>query len=108
VWAIGHWPHCSPTRRRKPNALIRKVLAEISDSATAEKVRIQYGGSVSRHTAELMKQPDIDGALVGWCGLVARDFAEIREDRRRALAAAQRRIYVTANLFAGQNLRGRK
>ena len=54
------------------------MLAEISDAATAEKVRIQYGGSVKPgNTAELMAQPDIDGALVGGASLVARDFAEI-------------------------------
>jgi len=41
-------------------------------------VRIQYGGSVKPgNTAELMAQPDIDGALVGGASLIARDFAEI-------------------------------
>jgi triosephosphate isomerase len=54
------------------------VLAQISDEATAEKVRIQYGGSVKPgNTGDLMAQPDIDGALVGGASLVARDFAEI-------------------------------
>ena len=78
VWAIGTGRTATPDQAQEAHAFIRKVLAEISDSATAEKVRIQYGGSVKPgNTAELMKQPDIDGALVGGASLVARDFAEI-------------------------------
>ena len=53
----------------------RDAQAEIADAATAEKVRIQYGGSVKPgNTHDLMKQPDIDGALVGGASLVARDW----------------------------------
>ena len=53
-------------------------MAALSDTATAEKVRIQYGGSVKPgHTAELMAQPDIDGTLVGGASLDPRGFAEI-------------------------------
>ena len=78
VWAIGTGRTASPEQAQAAHAFIRKVLAEISDSATADKVRIQYGGSVKPgNTAELMTQPDIDGALVGGASLVARDFAEI-------------------------------
>jgi triosephosphate isomerase len=48
------------------------------DKATADKVRIQYGGSVKpSNTADLMRQPDIDGALVGGASLDPRGFAEI-------------------------------
>jgi len=54
------------------------VLTSISNAATAAKVRIQYGGSVKpTNTAELMAQPDIDGALVGGASLDPRGFAEI-------------------------------
>ena len=78
VWAIGTGRTASPEQAQAAHAFIRKVLAEISDAATAEKVRIQYGGSVKPgNTTELMSQPDIDGALVGGASLVARDFAEI-------------------------------
>ena len=48
------------------------------DDATAERVRIQYGGSVKPENArELMSQPDIDGALVGGASLDPRSFAQI-------------------------------
>ena len=78
VWAIGTGRTATPGQAQEAHAYIRKVLAEISDTATSEKMRIQYGGSVKPgNTAELMKQPDIDGALVGGASLVARDFAEI-------------------------------
>jgi triosephosphate isomerase len=50
----------------------------MADSATAERVRIQYGGSVKAENArELMSQPDIDGALVGGASLDPRSFAQI-------------------------------
>jgi triosephosphate isomerase len=57
---------------------VREVLAELTDAATADKVRIQYGGSVKPNNAtELLAQPDIDGALVGGASLDPRSFAEI-------------------------------
>ena len=50
----------------------------MSDEATAEKVRIQYGGSVKPDNARnLLSQPDIDGALVGGASLDPRSFAQI-------------------------------
>ena len=50
----------------------------MSDDATAEKIRIQYGGSVKPDNArELLSQPDIDGALVGGASLDPRSFAQI-------------------------------
>ena len=78
VWAIGTGRTASPQQAQDAHAFCRKVLAELSDAATAEKVRIQYGGSVKPgNTAELMSQPDIDGALVGGASLDPRGFAEI-------------------------------
>ncbi|MEQ1861117.1 MAG: triose-phosphate isomerase [Chthoniobacteraceae bacterium] len=78
VWAIGTGRTATPQQAQDAHAFIRKVLATISDSATAAKVRIQYGGSVKpANTAELMRQPDIDGALVGGASLDPRGFAEI-------------------------------
>jgi triosephosphate isomerase len=50
----------------------------MADDATAERVRIQYGGSVKpENAAELMSQADIDGALVGGASLDPRSFVEI-------------------------------
>jgi triosephosphate isomerase len=78
VWAIGTGRTASPEQAQAAHAFIRKTLAAMSDAATADKVRIQYGGSVKPgNTAELMAQPDIDGALVGGAALDPRGFAEI-------------------------------
>jgi triosephosphate isomerase (TIM) len=78
VWAIGTGRTATPAQAQEAHAFIRKVLTSLADNPTAEKIRIQYGGSVkSANTAELMKQPDIDGALVGGASLDARGFAEI-------------------------------
>ena len=57
---------------------IRGLLREIAGPAVADAVRIQYGGSVKpEDAAELLSQPDIDGALVGGASLKADDFARI-------------------------------
>ena len=78
VWAIGTGRTASPEQAQDAHAFIRSKLAELWDTATADKVRIQYGGSVKPgNTAELMSQQDIDGALVGGASLDARGFAEI-------------------------------
>jgi triosephosphate isomerase (TIM) len=78
VWAIGTGRTATPAQAQEAHAFIRKMLAEISDTGTAEKVRIQYGGSVKpANAAELMGQRDIDGALVGGASLDPRGFAEI-------------------------------
>ncbi|MCD8124988.1 MAG: triose-phosphate isomerase, partial [Lachnospiraceae bacterium] len=56
---------------------IRQLIAEIYDEATAEAIRIQYGGSVApKNAAELFAQPDIDGGLVGGASLKA-DFGQV-------------------------------
>jgi triosephosphate isomerase (TIM) len=78
VWAIGTGRTASPEQAQEAHAFIRKTLAAVSDQATADKVQIQYGGSVKPANAtELMSQPDIDGALVGGASLDPRGFAEI-------------------------------
>ena len=78
VWAIGTGRTATPKQAQEVHAFIRGKLAEISDVATADKVRIQYGGSVKASNAgELMRQSDIDGALVGGASLDARGFTEI-------------------------------
>ena len=78
VWAIGTGRNATPQQAQEAHAFIRKTLREMADDATAERVRIQYGGSVKPENArELMSQPDIDGALVGGASLDPRSFAEI-------------------------------
>lgn len=78
VWAIGTGRTATPEQAQQAHAFIRKTIAEMSDEATAEKIRIQYGGSVKpENTKALMSQPDIDGALVGGASLDPRAFAEI-------------------------------
>jgi triosephosphate isomerase len=78
VWAIGTGRTASPAQAQEAHAFVRKTVAAISDKATADKIRIQYGGSVKpENTATLMGQPDIDGALVGGASLDPRAFAEI-------------------------------
>jgi triosephosphate isomerase len=78
VWAIGTGRTATPEQAQSAHAFIRETLATLWDKATAEKVRIQYGGSVKPgNTADLMRQPDIDGALVGGASLDPRGFAEI-------------------------------
>ncbi len=58
--------------------MIRNLLAEMYDESVAEATIIQYGGSVKpANAAELLGQPDIDGALVGGAALKAADFAGI-------------------------------
>jgi triosephosphate isomerase len=78
VWAIGTGRNATPQQAQEAHAFIRDTLREISDEATADKIRIQYGGSVKPENAhDLMKQPDIDGALVGGASLDPRSFALI-------------------------------
>lgn len=78
VWAIGTGKTASSEQAQEAHAHVREVLTELSDKATASKIRIQYGGSVKPANAkELLSQPDIDGALVGGASLEPRGFAEI-------------------------------
>jgi triosephosphate isomerase len=78
VWAIGTGLTASPGDAQEVNALIRRLIGELYDRGTAASVRIQYGGSVKPgNAAELMSQPDIDGALVGGASLKTADFAGI-------------------------------
>jgi triosephosphate isomerase len=78
VWAIGTGQTATAEQAQEAHAFVRRVLAELSDDATADKIRIQYGGSVKPDNARiLMTQPDIDGALVGGASLDPRSFAQI-------------------------------
>ena len=78
VWAIGTGKVATAEQAQEAHAFIRQTLGDMSDDATAEKIRIQYGGSVKPDNARrLMSQPDIDGALVGGASLDPRIFAQI-------------------------------
>jgi len=78
VWAIGTGRNATPEQAQEAHAFIRRTLRDIADDTTAERVRIQYGGSVKPENArDLMSQPDIDGALVGGASLDPRGFAQI-------------------------------
>jgi len=78
VWAIGTGRNASPEQAQDAHAHVRAVLASLTNAETADKVRIQYGGSVKpANAAVLLGQPDIDGALVGGASMEPRSFAEI-------------------------------
>ena len=77
VWAIGTGQTATPDMAQEACALIRNLLSELGGDA-ADDIRIQYGGSVNPgNAAELLAQPDIDGALVGGASLKADQFAAI-------------------------------
>jgi triosephosphate isomerase len=78
VWAIGTGKTATPEQAQEMHGHIRQIIAETHGDATAEAVRILYGGSVKPdNIAELMSQPDVDGALVGGASLEAESFARI-------------------------------
>lgn len=78
VWAIGTGRTASPEDAQQVNAFIRCLLAGMGGQEAARQVRIQYGGSVKpENAAELLGQPDIDGALVGGASLKVDSFAAI-------------------------------
>ncbi len=77
VWAIGTGKTATTAQAQEVHAAIRALVRELAGGA-AEQVRIQYGGSVKPdNAAELMAQPDVDGALVGGASLKAQDFSQI-------------------------------
>ena len=80
VWAIGTGRNASPEQADEMCGYIRDVLESLYDDETADKVVIQYGGSVKPANAtELLSMPEIDGALVGGASLSPRDFMDIIE-----------------------------
>lgn len=78
VWAIGTGKTATSRQAQEVHAHIRSLLTGLWGAETAGQVRIQYGGSVKAdNAAELLSQPDIDGALVGGASLKVGDFAAI-------------------------------
>ncbi len=78
VWAIGTGLTATPQQAQEVHALIRELIGRIYDSALADEIRILYGGSAKPdNAADLMRQPDVDGLLVGGASLNADDFLAI-------------------------------
>ncbi len=78
IWAIGTGDTATPDDAQQMHAAIRATLTELYGDDVAQRVRIQYGGSVKPDNVdELMAQPDIDGALVGGASLKADSFLRI-------------------------------
>lgn len=78
IWAIGTGKTATDKQANDTIAYIRSVIAKMYGRETAEKTRIQYGGSVKPATIKAqMAQSDIDGALVGGASLKSEDFAKI-------------------------------
>ncbi len=78
VWAIGTGKTATPAQAQEAHAFIRGLIEKHFSAEIARKIRIQYGGSVKAdNAAEILHQPDIDGALVGGASLDARSFAAI-------------------------------
>ncbi|MEE9277637.1 MAG: triose-phosphate isomerase [Dehalococcoidia bacterium] len=86
IWAIGTGQAASGEQAQAAAAVIRGLVAELAGEATADTVRILYGGSVKPdNVAEFAAQPDVDGALVGGASLDAHAFMAIT----RVIAAAK-------------------
>ena len=78
VWAIGTGRNATSAQAQEVHAQIRGLLRELGGQPVANAIRIQYGGSVKPdNAAELLSQPDVDGALVGGASLKAGDFSAI-------------------------------
>ena len=78
VWAIGTGQVASPEQAQEVCAALRAVIAAKLGQDAAERTRVLYGGSVkSGNIASFMREPDVDGALVGGASLVVDEFAAI-------------------------------
>ena len=78
IWAIGTGRTATPQDAQETCALVRATVVEVAGAEAGAAVRVQYGGSVKPgNIAELMAQPDVDGALVGGASLDPDEFARI-------------------------------
>lgn len=86
IWAIGTGKNATAQEAQAVIAGIRAEVAKMSTGPAAAAIRLQYGGSVKAGTiAEIMRQPDIDGVLVGGASLDPTEFARIVQYRRHAM-----------------------
>lgn len=80
IWAIGTGKTATPQMAQEVHLAIRRILAELFDTVTANKIRILYGGSMKPENAsELLDQEDIDGGLIGGASLKAKSFIKLVE-----------------------------
>jgi triosephosphate isomerase len=78
VWAIGTGETATPEQANEAHAFIRKILLSMYDGDLAQKLRIQYGGSMKPDNAKLLlSKTDVDGGLIGGAALKVDDFAGI-------------------------------
>ena len=78
IWAIGTGKTATKEDANATIAVIRGAIAEVYGKDVAEKVRIQYGGSMNpTNASELMSMPEIDGGLIGGASLKAEDFSKV-------------------------------
>ena len=78
VWAIGTGLTATDEQANETIGVIRAAVARKYGKATANKVRIQYGGSMNpKNVKGLMAQPEIDGGLIGGASLKAPDFSQV-------------------------------
>ncbi len=78
VWAIGTGKNATPEQAQEVHAYIRNLIATRYSTNIAQNISILYGGSMKPdNSADLLKQPDIDGGLIGGASLKAKDFIEI-------------------------------
>jgi triosephosphate isomerase len=83
VWAIGSGQAATPEQAEAVASVLRETLAELLGDEVASATRILYGGSVkSSNIAALMREPNIDGALVGGASLDVDEFASIARFRK--------------------------
>ncbi len=80
VWAIGTGRNATPPQAQEVHSFIRGIVAELYGAEAAERLPIQYGGSMKPDNArELLAQKDVDGGLIGGASLVAEQFIAIVE-----------------------------
>ena len=78
VWAIGTGRNATDAQAQEVHAYIRQTLGKMWNKDFADRVRIQYGGSMKPDNAKgLLTQPDVDGGLIGGAALKAESFLAI-------------------------------
>jgi triosephosphate isomerase len=78
IWAIGTGKTAYPIDANEMNGEIRQTISSLYSRKIADEIRILYGGSIkSSNIAEIMVQPEVDGALVGGASLQVDEFALI-------------------------------
>ena len=78
VWAIGTGKTATPQQAEEVHAYIRKIYSQLYGGPASEAIRVLYGGSVKPdNISEIMKQPNVDGALVGGASLEIESFTKI-------------------------------